>query len=120
MVRKSCFLLGLAMALVWWIGLSVDHSATVLWFTAVGAVLAFAIGGLVDDTSRRPSHAGGPVVLGLGLGAVWIAGTAAHQPMWANLFNLLFAVASLGVAVAAVGTHRLVPAHSRLRRHSPR
>lgn len=117
MVRKSCFLLGLALALTWWIGLSRDHTATVLWFNAVGAVLAFGIGGLVDDTGRRPSHAAGPVVLGLGMGAVGIAGMAAHQPLWANLLNLTFGIAFMAVAVAAIGVNRLVPAHSRMRRH---
>jgi len=117
MVRKSCFILGLALALSWWIGLSRDHSATVLWFNAVAAILSFGIGILVDDHDRRPSHAGGPVVLGLGMGALYIAGTAAHQPMWANLLNLLFAIAFLGVAVVTADVHhRLAFAHYPRRR----
>jgi hypothetical protein len=68
MVRRSSFVIGLGLALLWWIGLSLDHNAGLLWFDAVGAVVAFAIGGLVDDTFESdPSHAFGPVLLGLGL-----------------------------------------------------
>jgi hypothetical protein len=117
MVRKSCFILGLALALSWWIGLSRDHGATVLWFNAVAAVLSFGIGALVDESSRRPSHAAGPVVLGLGMGALYLAGTAAHQPLWANVLNLMFAIAFLAVAVVSAGVHhRLAFAHPRRRR----
>jgi hypothetical protein len=115
MVRKSCFLLGVGLALLWWIGLSLDHRATVLWFSAIGAVLAFGIAALVDDSARRPSHAGGPVVISLGLGAVFVAGMAARQPLWANLLNLLFAFAFMGVAVSTVGVRRLAHARHRHR-----
>ena len=117
MVRKSCFILALALALSWWVGLSRDHTAVVLWFNAVAAVLSAGVGLLVDDGQRRPSHVGGPVVLGLGMGALYIAGTAAHQPMWANMLNLLFAIAFLAVAVISAGAHhRLAFAHPRRRR----
>src|SRR5688572_12257904 len=50
MVRKGSFLIGAGLALMWWIGLSLDASAKILWFDAVAAVVAFGIGGLVDDS----------------------------------------------------------------------
>jgi NO-binding membrane sensor protein with MHYT domain len=107
MVRRSSFIIGLGLALLWWIGLSLNPNATLLWFDAVGAVLAFAIGGLVDDTIERdPAHAFGPAVLGLGLAAVWIIGMASSQPRWAAWFNFVFAVASLAVAVRAAAAGR--------------
>lgn len=107
MVRRSSFIIGLGLALLWWIGLSLNHNATLLWFDAVGAVLAFGIGGLVDDTvERKPSYALGPAMLGLGLAVVWIAGMASSQPRWVPWFNLLFAVASLAVAVRAAAAGR--------------
>lgn len=107
MVRKSSYIIGLGLALLWWIGLSRDPSAQLLWFDAVGAVIAFAIGGLVDDTvERNPANAFGPAVLGLGLTAVWIAGLALDQPAWAAWLNLPFAIASLTVAVMALGAGR--------------
>lgn len=113
MVRKSSYVIGLGLALLWWIGLSLHPHATLLWFDAVGAVIAFAIGGLVDDTvERNPANALGPALLGLGLAAVWIAGIASSQPAWVAWLNFVFAVASLAVAVMAVGT-RHVEARSR-------
>ena len=110
MIRKGSFLIGAGLALTWWIGLSLDSSAKILWFDAVAAVLAFGIGGIVDDSvEHRQSYAAGPAVLGVGLAALWIMGMAFHQPMWANWLNFLFAAASLGLAVTA-GSKRHVEA----------
>lgn len=107
MVRRSSFVIGLGLALLWWIGLSLNHNAGLLWFDAVGAVVAFGIAGLVDDTvESHPSYALGPALLGLGLAAVWIAGMATRQPAWATWLNFLFAVASLAVAVIAAAEAR--------------
>ena len=92
MVRKGSFLIGPGLALMWWIGLSLDASAKFLWFDAVAAVLAFGIGGLVDDSvETRQSYAAGPAVLGVGLAALWILGMAFRQPMWVNWLNFVFA-----------------------------
>ena len=113
MVRKSSFVIGLGLALFWWIGLSVNHNATLLWFDAVAAVIAFGIGGLVDDTVEpNPSAALGPGILGLGLAVIWIVGMASSQPAWVAWLNLPFAVACLAVAVLAAGAHRRVELHS--------
>jgi hypothetical protein len=107
MVRRSSFLIGLGLALFWWIGLSLNHNATLLWFDAVAAVVAFGIGGLVDDTvQHRPSDAFGPAVLGLGLAVLWIVGIASRQPAWVSWLNFPFAVACLAVAVMALGRGR--------------
>jgi len=112
MVRRSSFLIGLGLALLWWIGLSLNHSATLLWFDAVGAVVAFAIGGLVDDTvEANPANALGPGILSLGLAAVWIAALASHQPAWVAWFNFVFAAASAALAVLALGSRRFDVAH---------
>ena len=112
MVRRGSFLIGLGLALLWWIGLSVNHSATLLWFDAVGAVVAFAIGGLVDDTvETNPANALGPALLGLGLAVVWIAALASHQPAWVAWFNFLFAAASATVAMLGLGARRFTIAH---------
>lgn len=102
MVRKSCFILGMGLAILWWVGLSENHLATVLWFDAVAAVLSFGMAALLEEPERSPSRAIGPAVLGLGLAGVWIGGMGAHQPMWASWLNFAFAVAYLGVATSAV------------------
>jgi hypothetical protein len=107
MVRKSSFLIGLGLALFWWIGLSLNPNATLLWFDAVAAVVAFGIGGLVDDTAEhKPANALGPAVLGLGLAVLWIVGIASRQPAWVSWLNFPFAVACLAVAVMAAGRGR--------------
>ena len=107
MVRRSSYVIGLGLALLWWIGLSLNPHAGLLWFDAVGAVLAFGIAGLVDDTvESNPAYALGPAVLGLGLVAVWIAGMASAQPPWVSWLNFLFAVACLAVAVMAAAAGR--------------
>jgi hypothetical protein len=108
MVRRASFLIGLGLALFWWIGLSLNHHATMLWFDAVGAVIAFAIGGLVEDTGEHnPAQAFGPAILGLGLAAVWIVSIATRQPIWFTWLNFLAAVACLALAVTALGTRRI-------------
>ena len=114
MVRKSCFILGIGLGLLWWVGLSENQSASVLWFDAIAAVLSFGMAALIEDPERSPSRALGPAVLGVGLAAVWIGGMAAHQPVWASWLNFAFAVAFLAVASSAVlGTRWAHTAHQR-------
>jgi hypothetical protein len=112
MVRKSCFILGVGMAILWWVGLSTNHAATLLWFNAVAAVLSFGMAALLEEPERNPSRALGPAVLGLGLAAVWIAGLASRQPVWAVWLNFVFALAYIGVATAAVLETRWAHTHS--------
>ena len=102
MVRKSCFVLGVGLAILWWVGLSNNHGATLLWFDAVAAVLSFGMAALLEEPERKPSRALGPAVVGLGLAAVWIGGLSAGQPGWASWLNFAFAMAYIGVATAAV------------------
>src|SRR5262245_41152004 len=117
MLRISSFVLGLALALFWWIGLMLDRSATILWFDAVAAVVSFAFGVLVDEPERNAGLAAPPVILGLGLAALWLFGTAAGQPAWVNWLNLFFGLCYLGVAV--VSARRMSPLLSRSRTRSP-
>jgi hypothetical protein len=115
MVRKSCFILGIALAIFWWVGLSENQGATMLWFDAVAAVAAFGVAALLSDPEHNPSRAFGPALLGLGLGIVWAFGIAGGQPGWATWLNFLFAVAFLGVAVSALMEPRLIHARQRSR-----
>jgi hypothetical protein len=113
MVRKSCFILGIALGIFWWVGLSENQGATLLWFDAIAAVAAFGVAALLSDPERNPSRAFGPALLGLGLGVAWVVGIAGGQPGWASWLNFLFAVAFLGVAVSALMEPRLVHAMQR-------
>jgi len=108
MVRTSCFILGIALAIFWWVGLSTNPAATLLWADAIAAVAAFGVAALLSDPERNPSRAFGPALLGLGLGVTWVVGIAGGQPGWASWLNFFFAVAFLGVAVSALMEPRLV------------
>jgi hypothetical protein len=108
MVRKSCFILGIALGIFWWIGLSENQGATLLWFDAVAAVTAFGTAALLSDPERSPSRAFGPALIGLGLAVVWVVGMATGQPVWATWLNFAFAVAFLGVAVSSLLQPRMV------------
>ncbi|HVV50804.1 MAG TPA: hypothetical protein VHO06_14155 [Polyangia bacterium] len=108
MVRKSCFILGIALGIFWWVGLSENQGATVLWFDAVAAVLAFGTAALVSDPEHNPGRLGGPIILGLGLAVLWIVGMSTGQPVWANWLNFVFGVAFLALAVAAALQPRMV------------
>lgn len=113
MVRRSSLVIGVGLALLWAIGLMLDHHASLLWFNAVAAVIAFGIAGLVDD-EHNPANAFGPAMLGLGLAALWIVGIASRQPSWAVWAQFPFAVACLAVAVMAA-SGRQVELRSRAR-----
>jgi len=104
MVRRSSFVIGLGLALLWGIGLRLSPHASMLWFDAVAAVIAFSIAVLVDDTVEHDAgNALAPALLGLGLAALWIVGIASRQPAWIAWVQLPFAVACLGVAVMTAG-----------------
>ena len=69
MVRKSCFILGIALGIFWWIGLSQNQAATLLWFDAVAAVLAFGTAALrVRPRAQPEPRSPVPMLLGSGLG----------------------------------------------------
>jgi hypothetical protein len=108
MVRKSCFILGIALGIFWWIGLSENQAATSLWFDAVAAVTAFGTAALLSEPEQNPSRSFPPALIGLGLAIVWITSLTGHQPAWASWINFAFAVAFLGVAVAALAQRQLV------------
>jgi hypothetical protein len=108
MVRKSSFIIGLGLALLWAVGLGLRPHATLLWFDALAAVIAFSIAALVDESGEHnPANAFAPALLGLGLAVVWIIGMASSQPAWAAWLNFPFAVACLALAVMAVGTRHV-------------
>src|SRR6185312_10532256 len=53
MVRKSCFILGVGLAIRWWVGLSTNHAATILWFAAVAAGLSCVMEGRRGEAGRQ-------------------------------------------------------------------
>ena len=109
MVRRSSFVIGLGLALLWGIGLRLSPHASMLWFDAVAAVIAFSIAVLVDDTVEHDDRERVRLrpCSGLGLAALWIVGIASRQPAWVAWVQFPFAVACLAVAVMSAGTRHV-------------
>ena len=108
MVRRSSFVIGLGLALLWGIGLRLSPHASMLWFDAVAAVIAFSIAVLVDDTVEHdPANAFGPALLGLGLAALWIVGVASRQPAWVAWVHFRSRSPASAVAVMTAGTRHV-------------
>ncbi len=110
--------LGAALALLAVIGLAVDRQATLLWFDAIAAMISIGGAFIVEDEREIGLSLGlGPMVIGLGLIAVFIAGVAGlagHQPAWAVWANFVLGCASLALGVALTVGRRLelgTPAH---------
>jgi len=121
MIRKGVVGLGVALAAFAVIGLRVDSGATILWFDLVAAVLSVGIAGLEHEEEMGASRALAPVLVGLGLAAVWIGGLAAGQPRWAAWGNFVAAAAYLGLAAASVARMgEALPAARGLRARVPR
>jgi hypothetical protein len=118
MVRKSSFGIGLGLALLWAIGLGLNSHATMLWFNAVAAIVAFGIAALVEEREgeHNPANAFGPALLGLGLAVLWVVGVASHEPRWVSWLNFLFALACFAVAIMALSGREVhIHSHSHAR-----
>jgi len=113
MVRLGCIALGGALAALWALGLWADRSATILWFDAVFALLAFSVAALEREDELGASRGGAPALLALGLGIVAIVGLAAGQPRWAVWANFLAAFGALAIAIAGASSGREAYAHAR-------
>jgi hypothetical protein len=106
MIRRGAVVLGVALAALAGFGLWADRSAVMLWFDLVAAILAFGVAALEREDELGATRGWGPAAIGLGLGALWIAGLTSGQPRWAVWANFLFACAFLALAVMGAAEGR--------------
>lgn len=91
MLRLFPALIGLGLAALWVIGLSVDATTWLTWFDGIGATLAFASVGLIPE--RRSGLVAAFCLGGLaaGLLALWLVGVVRHATPWLTWWTLVAA-----------------------------
>jgi len=120
MIRKSMLVLGVCAAVVWWVGLSQNHRASILWMYAIGAALSFTMAGLLDEPDEQRSRSVVPALIGMGFAALFVVGSASRQPAWLNTFSFLFAFAYLAVAIISNSMDRRLARSVAANRRLPR
>jgi hypothetical protein len=105
------FVLGLALFVLWGIGLAYGTLDWLLWLDfTVALVSLFGALSLVD--SRGPvARVAWPGALSLVAVILWIFGVAADMPRWESWWTLVIAMAYLAVAVV-IGTRQAREARS--------
>ena len=93
-------LLGLGLALLWVIGLSVNATAWLTWLDAMAATISFATAAVVPE--RRGSLWAAFCLGGLatGLLGLWVVAIASHATPWLTWWTF---VAALSAALIAAG-----------------
>jgi hypothetical protein len=101
MMRAIPALLGLGLATLWIIGMSVDATIWLTWCCGIAAALSFATVGIIPE---RQSSAWAALCLGAlaaGLFAAWIVGLARHATGWLTWWTFVAACATGAVALGA-------------------
>ena len=100
MLRIFPALIGLGLAVLWIVGMSVDAAVWLTWCAGIAAALAFATVGIIPD---RNGSVWAALCLGgitAGLFALWIIGLATHATPWLTWWTF---VAGCLAALAAFG-----------------
>jgi hypothetical protein len=82
MLRLIPAALGLGLATMWVIGMSVDATVWLVWFVGIAAALSFATVGLIPERAAAPVAA---ICLGLvagGLFVLWLVALATAATPW--------------------------------------
>jgi FtsH-binding integral membrane protein len=115
MLRKGLLILGGALALLSVVGLAANHSATLLWFVVMAAMLSIGLAFVIEDEhALGMSRGAAPAMIGIGLIAVFVVGLASHQPAWAVWLTFVLGAAALGLSMAVVADRHFdlhVPRH---------
>lgn len=100
--------LGVGLAILWIAGLSSPYAPVWLtWLDGVGALCAFMIGGANKPADLRNRRMTGPVLLSVGIFALWIIALATKTVGWMTWWNFAFACAFLFFGVSAGGSKSL-------------
>ncbi|HEY7954321.1 MAG TPA: hypothetical protein VII38_03475 [Polyangia bacterium] len=113
MVRSSLIIIGLFLLAVWISGLALHAAAWITWLDFVVAILALGMGAAPIREAGPLGAGGGPVLLSLGLFAMWIVALAIHIEPW--IAWCTFAGACAMLIVGAVGGSLTTHYHRTLR-----
>jgi hypothetical protein len=109
MLRALIVTLGIAMFLLWLVGL-VDHSTDwIVWVDGVAALLTLCLVAATHDRLGPVGVALGPNLIGLGLVAVFIVGLVTGASAWIVWFNLAFGTGYLLFAAFAFFVRSVEP-----------
>ncbi len=101
MLRASLVALGIAMILLWIVGL-VDHATDwVVWLDGIAGVLTFLLVPVTRDDVGPIGVSLGPNLVGLGLLAVFIVAVSTRASAWITWFTLAFSGGYLMLAAFA-------------------
>lgn len=101
MLRASLVALGIAMVLLWIVGLVDNATPWVVWLGGVAAVLTFLLVPVTRDDVGPIGVSLGPNLIGLGLLAVFIVAEVTHASAWITWFTFAFSVGYLMLAAFA-------------------
>ena len=106
MIRILPAFLGLGLATLWVVGLSVDATVWLTWAAGIAATLALAAVGLVPE--RHSSLVAGAALglIALALAGLWVVGLATHATPWLTWWTFVAAcLAALDKPRDAVRRH---------------
>jgi hypothetical protein len=114
MARAILLAFGLALLLLWVVGL-VDHATWWMdWLDGIAALAAIGLAALVTKDSGPITTAIGPALLGSALLALFIVGIATRSSAWMVWFTLAFAVGLISFSALAFAAKAIdVQPHSR-------
>src|SRR4051794_11566162 len=100
MLRIFPALIGLGLAVLWIIGLSVDATVWLTWSVGIAAALAFATVGIIPERKGSGWAAFCLGGIAIGLLALWVVGLTQHATPWLTWWTF---VAACMTAVIAFG-----------------
>lgn len=101
MVRVVPALIGLGLAVMWIVGMSVDATIWLTWTVGIAAALSLATVGIIPE---RRSSAWAAFCLGAittGLATMWIIGLATHATPWLVWWTFVAACLTTVAALSA-------------------
>ncbi len=109
MTKGLTVILGIGLIILWIVGLG-DPVAPgwLTWLDGVAGLCAFGIAGAMAPASTRGVRMGGPILLAIGLYALWVIGLATHAVPWLKWWTFAFADAFLLVGIGATGEQRRI------------
>lgn len=92
-MRAGLIILGLALGLLWVVGLSAGAASWLVWLDFVAAVIAL-LAGLIPQ-SAASALKGAPFFVGIGLLVLWIIALASAVVPWMTWWTFAFGIAFL-------------------------
>jgi len=100
LVRGISLILAVGLIILWLVGLSQHATPWLTWLDGLGALFGFAIAGGAAVVMARHVGSAASIVLGIGLGVLWIIGLAEHREGWLVWWTFAFACAYLVLGIA--------------------